>query len=307
MTDSLLQWVDERVAELAAARTPPDRTFEQLPAEASFRSFYRYRIDSKTSFVVMVSPPDKEQNRQFEATSEVFGRAGIPVPRVLARHPANGWYVLNDLGSVDLEHAYETPDRDAAIQAAIDCLVRLQTVNDPVIGPYTRERFSDELGIFREWFVGRSLPTEVEDTLTLLVDRAVNQPQCCIHRDYHCRNLLYENGRLGVVDFQDALMGPASYDLASLLHDCYHEFPDDEVERWIDYYLSKSQLFLKRKAFAKDLAFVAVQRQLKAVGIFARLKLRDAKSSHLAYIEPVIDRVRSTGYGVGQAAAERVS
>jgi aminoglycoside/choline kinase family phosphotransferase len=170
-------------------------------------------------------------------------------------------------------------------------------VNDPLVGPYTRERFTDELGIFREWFVGRSLPAGVEEVLTVLVDRAVNQPQCCIHRDYHCRNLLFEDGRLGVVDFQDALMGPASYDLASLLHDCYHTFPDPEVEHWTDYYLSRSQLFLKRKTFAKDLAFMAVQRQLKAVGIFARLKLRDGKPSHLGYIQPVLERVRTTAAG----------
>jgi aminoglycoside/choline kinase family phosphotransferase len=249
----------------------------------------------------MASPPEKEQNRQFEILSGIFTRAGIPVTRILKSQPAAGWYLLEDRGTNDLEAAYAGPDRDSAIGAAIDCLIRLQMVNDPSIPPYTAERFADELGIFREWFVEKTLrttvPEDVEAVFLTLVDRAVSQPQCCIHRDYHCRNLLFDGTRLGVVDFQDALVGPASYDLASLLHDCYYEFSADEVARWIDYYLSATPLIIKSKTFARDLDYVAVQRQLKAVGIFARLKLRDGKSSHLEYIEPVLARIQRQAAG----------
>ena len=291
MTDALTEWAREQLPDFRNYQLEP------LPAEASFRSFYRLRSDNGTqSWVLMASPPEKEQNRQFEILSGIFTRAGIPVSRILKSQPATGWYLLEDLGTDDLEAAYPGPDRDSAIAAAIDCLIRLQMVNDPAIPPYTAERFADELGIFREWFVQKTLhaavPEDVEAVFLTLIDRAVSQPQCCIHRDYHCRNLLFDGTRLGIVDFQDALVGPASYDLASLLHDCYHEFTDDEVARWIDYYLSSTPLIMKSKTFARDLDYVAVQRQLKAVGIFARLKLRDGKGSHLEFIAPVLTRIQ---------------
>jgi aminoglycoside/choline kinase family phosphotransferase len=292
MTDAFLDWATET---LGAA---DDVQVHQLPVEASYRSFYRltYRLTSAAgTCVLMVSPPEKEQNRQFEVLAEIFESAGIPVPHILARRPEQGWYLLSDLGSTDLEHAYAGRERDDAIRTAIDCLVRLQMVDDRAIPPYTAERFADELNIFGDWFVGRvlrtTLPGTVEPVFKLLVARAVAQPHCCVHRDYHCRNLLYERGRLGVVDFQDALIGPVSYDLASLLHDCYHEFGDAEVARWTDHYLSRTPLMLEPDTFRKDLEYCAVQRQLKAVGIFARLKLRDGKSSHLPHIAPVLERI----------------
>ena len=122
--------------------------------------------------------------------------------------------------------------------------------------------------------------------------RAQAQPQCCVHRDYHCRNLLFaDSGAFGVVDFQDALLGPVSYDLASLLHDCYSTFSETEISRWRKPYLSLAPLTLDPDAFAQDLDWSAVQRQLKAIGIFARLNSRDGKPSHLPYIEPVLARL----------------
>ena len=119
------------------------------------------------------------------------------------------------------------------------------------------------------------------------------QAQCCVHRDYHCRNLLFDpdSGELGVVDFQDALMGPASYDLASLLHDCYHDFSDAAIERWRNWYLEHSPLPLNPETFALDVTLTAIQRQLKAVGIFVRLRLRDGKTTHLEHVLPVLDSI----------------
>ena len=128
----------------------------------------------------------------------------------------------------------------------------------------------------------------MEAPFQALVNNTRNQAQCCVHRDYHCRNLLYNDGQLGIVDFQDALVGPLSYDLATLLYDCYHKFSNQDVVRWRDYYLSQAPSQLDPISFSKDLEFSAVQRQLKAVGIFSRLDLRDGKPSHLPYIEPVL-------------------
>ena len=294
MNKVLLTWVSRQLQDQTDLELTP------LRAEASFRSFYRvagYRVaGAQGTCVVMVSPPDKEQNQQFEVLGSIFREAGIPVPDILAMDRDRGWYLLADLGKQDLEAAYAGDERDAALTAAIDALVALQSVRDPAIAPYTRERFHTELGIFVEWFVGgtldRRVPGPVQTEFTALVDRTRTQPQCCVHRDYHCRNLLFNDGRLGIVDFQDALIGPASYDLASLLHDCYHEFTPAEVDRWIAYYLSLTPLDLQPEVYRTDVDYMAIQRQLKAVGIFARLRLRDEKFTHLGYIAPVLAHTR---------------
>jgi len=293
---SLTTWATQVVAPSAAAGT---LEFRPLAAEASFRSFYRISSGAE-SWILMDSPPDKESNDRFCRLAEVFARAGLPVPRVLAAQPEHGYYLLTDLGQRDLERAYAEGDTDAALAAAVETLVRLQDVRDPEIGPYTRERFADELGIFRQWFLehtlGIALPAEVEPAFAALVSRAAGQPQCCVHRDYHCRNLLYgADGRFGIVDFQDALIGPVAYDLASLLRDCYHVFDESEVARWRNFYLETRERVtgrpLRADRFAADLDYCAVQRQLKAIGIFARLKLRDGKPGHLRYVGPLLDRL----------------
>ena len=268
-----------------------------LRAEASFRSFYRLKPAAGESVVLMVSPPEKEQNEQFERLASVFGTAGIPVPSILAAEKARGWYLLTDLGSRELSRAYGTSAETAAIEAALATLIRLQAVQDPAVRSYTQARFADELGIFREWFaaafLGSELPDAVEPVFLELVARMPGQIQCCVHRDYHCRNLLFDpdSGRFGVVDFQDALIGPVSYDLASLLHDCYHQFSDQQVIHWRNWYLAHSPLPLDPEAFAEDLTLTAIQRQLKAVGIFVRLKLRDGKTTHLEHVLPVLERL----------------
>lgn len=278
-------------------------SFQPLKAEASFRAFYRIEYPAGesgtlSSVVLMVSPPEKEQNAQFERLARVFADNALPVPAILESRPAAGWYLLSDVGRTELAAAYGTEHEAAALGCAIDALVRLQRVRDPAIPPYTAQRFADELGIFSEWFVGgvanTRLPEAVSGVFDLLVERTQAQQQCCVHRDYHCRNLLFDpvTARLGIVDFQDALVGPVSYDLASLLHDCYHEFTDEDVARWVDRYLARTDLDLDAVAFREDVDYLAVQRQLKAVGIFSRLRLRDDRRTHLAHIPPVLDHLR---------------
>lgn len=299
---SLTTWATQSLA----GRAPGgDLEFQPLAAEASFRSFYRISTGTH-SWILMDSPPDKESNERFCRLAEVFARAGLPVCRVLAANPERGYYLLTDLGERDLEGAYADGDTDRALRAAVEALVLLQDVRDPEIASYTRERFSDELSIFCEWFLERTLgitlPVEMDPAFTALVNRAAEQPQCCVHRDYHCRNLLYgEDGRFGIVDFQDALIGPVSYDLASLLRDCYHTFGESEIARWRDFYLEARAKAtgqrLPAERFATDLDYCAVQRQLKAIGIFARLKLRDGKPGHLRYVGPLLERLVAVAGG----------
>lgn len=248
----------------------------------------------------MDSPPDKERNEQFCHLAAVFGAAGLPVPEVIAQNPEAGWFLMTDLGDRDLEMAYQQGQTQAAIDAAIAVLVELQQLSDPALEPYTAQRFTDELEIFSEWFLtgllNITLPQSLQSSFATLVTRMGQQPQCCVHRDYHCRNLLFSpEGRFGIVDFQDALIGPAAYDLASLLYDCYHEFPEALIASGCARYLALRSATdgsdYDPEQFRQDLDFCAIQRQLKAIGIFARLARRDGKSSHLRYISPVLARL----------------
>ena len=245
----------------------------------------------------MSSPPERENNPQFVRLSGIFADQGVPVPVILSADESRGYFLLTDMGTRDLAGAYAENDTDAAVNAAIETLVTIQDVHHPDIPPYEVARFRTELEIFREWFIEKflkgSFPGEQLDAaLESLIEAAQDQPQCCVHRDFHCRNLLYgTNGQMGVVDFQDALIGPVSYDIASLLRDCYHRFSQSEIDRWRHRYLSMTPFDLDEKQFGKLLDFSAVQRQLKAIGIFSRLHLREERSSHLRFILPVLDEL----------------
>jgi len=272
---------------------------EPLRVEASHRCFYRIHTAART-LVLMDSPPKLERNDQFARLGAVFHSQGVPVAKILAQDNARGLFLLEDLGDVHFEDIYSSELEDAALTAAIDLLPRLGAVADPAIEPYTTERLQMELDIFSEWFMGKLLDLEVNTAVfhevsEQLVSTIDEQPKCCVHRDYHCRNLLYNQGQLGVVDFQDALHGPLLYDIASLLQDCYYTFSDAKVARWLQYFVSlHSQLAgVSSEQIKTWFDWTAMQRQLKAVGIFARLHLRDGKATHLQYIAPVLERIQT--------------
>lgn len=275
-------------------------TFAPLAVEASTRRFFRVD-DGATTRVAMHSPPESENNGQFLALAGIFGGAGIPVPEVLHADAARGFFVVTDMGGRDFAGAYADGDFEAPLAAAIDALVDLQSIASDRIPPYTRERFADEVAIFADWFVARLVGAGVdpvfEEAGGILIDATQSVPRCTVHRDYHCRNLLWHRGALGIVDFQDALAGPATYDIASLLRDCYHEFDEADVARWRDRYLERSGLLDRpgvdggRAGFERAFDLTAIQRQLKAIGIFVRLHYRLGRSSHLGDVLPVLRRV----------------
>jgi aminoglycoside/choline kinase family phosphotransferase len=302
----LRAWAEARLAELdvrapagADRRSPAQWT--ALPVEASHRRFYRLGLNQTPTepsrYILMASPPALENNDQFARLARLFGAHGIGVPAIYAQDAAQGYFLLEDLGNRHFADLYQTADEETALAGALETLLRLQTLDDPAIPPYSAARFADELQIFSDWFVEGLLAETlrrdlVEDSFGVLVDSTRSQPQCCVHRDFHCRNLLLRaDGRVGVVDFQDALKGPASYDLASLLRDCYHHFDEATIARWRDAYVARSPLDIDAAAFPRQFDLTALQRQLKAIGIFARLARRDGKTSHLPWIVPVLTRV----------------
>ncbi len=282
-------------------------TWRALPAEASHRRFHRASFAAgaarladgtqPTSAILMTSPPALEQNVAFERIARLFRSAGLGVPDLLAVHRDAGWYLQQDMGEQHFADIYGTAREAPALAASIESLLRLQRVADPDIAPYTEARLTDELGICADWFVAGLLDEQpsrvlVEAVFPLLVNNASSQPQCCVHRDWHCRNLLLTDaGGVGIVDFQDALIGPACYDLASLLRDCYHAFPETTIAHWRAIWHARAGFEIDPDRLPMVFDLTAVQRQLKAIGIFARLKLRDGKGTHLRWIQPVLERL----------------
>lgn len=293
---SFASWVEQALLKQLGASSP---TWQQLPAEASFRSFFRIETD-KGSFVAMHAPPEMENPRQFVRLAEFFSSQQIPVPELYAQDPGLGFVLMEDLGDEPLEKIYRRGEPNAALDLAIRCLISIQRIeaSEAFIPPYNEERLRMELGLFSEWFarglLGTNMPTWYPALCDGLVENALDQPQCCVHRDFHCRNLLIDmSGDLRVVDFQDALKGPVSYDLCSLLHDCYFSFEEASIARGIHTYrrLAKTQgitMIEDESSFRRSFDLMAIQRQLKAVGIFARLWLRDQRKSHLPDVVPVL-------------------
>ena len=303
---SLRDWCARQLHTLSPASD--HIALQPLRVEASHRAFYRLEDTSTdSSWVAMSSPPELENNAQFAALAELFH--GLGTPRLLAGDHDHGFFLMEDLGSDHLSDAYARVGGNqealtAILDLALDTLQPWQQFTDAQIPPYTEDRLIMEFDLCAEWFAASlmSLPPSVQDETTLaatrstLIDAMLEQPQVCVHRDYHCRNLLLtdeaRNRRIGIVDFQDALIGPVLYDVASLLQDCYALHDKTVIAAALHRFASKSPLLTaiapEQIAWWHDAC--AIQRQIKAVGIFARLHLRDGKSSHLHYIPSVLAR-----------------
>ncbi len=269
---------------------------QPLQTEASFRQFYRVSHPG-ASLILMNSPPAKERNAEFVSIAGALAAAAINVPQILAHNQTAGWLLLSDLGDVHFIDRYRAGDHHSALRSALQTLQRLAAVRHAAIEPYTLGRLSDELQIFTDYLVQAACNTRLPESIfeparDLLLQNADDQTPVCVHRDFHCKNLLLmsttqdqsKDPQTGVLDFQDALIGPNGYDLASLLHDCYWRFDDHTIDTVIDKVAGVSR---------RSVDLLAVQRQLKAIGIFARLALRDKKTSHLVHIEPVLDNLIS--------------
>lgn len=277
-----------------------------LAVEASHRRFFRVQSAGPPtrSWVAMNSPPELEHNDQFVTLAEVFAHHDIPVPRIIASDLERGFVLMTDLGATELAQTYNTNIESAALTAAVTAISKLQTVRSRHIPEYDQARLSMEFDLFEQWLLldlmgrkGATLAAAGADVLrtakSLCIDTMLAQPQVCVHRDFHCRNLLFNANQLGVVDFQDALIGPSLYDIASLLRDCYYRHDESKIDHYLQLFLQHSPHFDAAEFIAVKRAFdlTAIQRQVKALGIFARLHLRDGKSSHLVWLPPVLQNL----------------
>ena len=260
--------------------------------------------------IVMDAPPDKENVEPYLEVARMLGEIGVRAPRVLERNAEEGYLLLTDLGSVTYRMELDDPSRaEPLYRAAIDALVRIQAhgvEHAKRLPPYDEKLLRFEISLYTDWLLGRHLgivmdgdeAASIGGVFDALVENALVQPQVFVHRDYHSRNLMVCPGDdPGILDFQDAVRGPLTYDLVSLLRDCYISWPQQQVHRWALEYRRRAGVAgldtgSDEDEFLRWFDLMGVQRHLKAAGIFARLWHRDGKTGYLP------DVPRTLGYVV---------
>jgi aminoglycoside/choline kinase family phosphotransferase len=278
-------------------------------ADASFRRYWRLRRGDST-VIAVDAPPQTEDSRAFVSLARDFRAIGLNVPEVLAEDLEQGFLLVGDLGERQYLDHLDAANADRLYGDAIGALIALQAAGPRTGLPLYDEPFlRRELGIFDEWLLDGllALPDAARErpmlgiTYDLLVESALAQPRVCVHRDFHSRNLmLTDSANPGILDFQDAVLGPVTYDLVSLLRDCYVDWPEERVQSWAEGYLN---LALKCGILREEhvasffgwLDLMGVQRHLKAAGIFARLALRDGRPDYLQYLPRTLGYVRQVG------------
>lgn len=261
-----------------------------LTGDASFRKYSRVKADGK-SYIAVDSPPVSENNSAFVNISNKLSGKGVRLPRVLAYDEGLGFLLVEDFGH-DHFNALITKDCDDAYFRAIDALVEMQSAWGSCDGLalFDEEFMMRECALFWDWFwlqhlgENNNLKQEYQDFCRQLIAEINRQPKIFVHRDYHSRNLMAVNGDIGILDFQDAVWGPYTYDIVSLLKDCYISWPKSKIEFWLKYYHQKKTAEVVFSDLQNDFDRMGIQRHLKAIGIFARLYHRDGKSRYLSDI-----------------------
>ncbi len=307
--ESARTWLEQRTETLAQSgwAIHPD-SLRPASSDASFRRYFR--VDGEhhgrpSQMILMDAPPEKEAIEPFVRVDELFARAGLNVPHLWAYDTTLGFLLCSDLGTTtyaarlqELGHAAEACDglyRDAW-QALIQ-LQRFDPHGDPsaALPPYDHARLLQEMRLFDEWYLTRHRPTTLSpserDGLVSIYERiaqaCLTQPQVIVHRDFHSRNLMVTQDRNpGVLDFQDAVVGPITYDLVSLLRDAYVQWPEEVQIDWaVRYWQDARKAGLPVAAdfsdLWRDIEWMGLQRHLKVLGIFARLYYRDGKENYL--------------------------
>jgi aminoglycoside/choline kinase family phosphotransferase len=278
-------------------KLPVDFHLQPASDDASFRRYFRYSGDP--SFIFVDAPPAFEDSSPFITIAALLSSAGLNAPEVFAHDVDSGFMMLKDLGEdLYFDKLSDTNQIEQLYQDAFVALAKMQQIS-ATLDPYDEVLLQDEMSLFPDWFLSRQLdidcaPELLEEVFGLMIANASSQPQVFVHRDYHCRNLMIAQPNPGIIDFQDAVIGPITYDLVSLLKDCYHKFPVDQIERWVMEYRARLviagqlEASVSEATFRRWFDFMGFQRHLKCAGIFSRLNLRDGKPGYLADIPLVL-------------------
>jgi aminoglycoside/choline kinase family phosphotransferase len=276
-----------------------------LAGDASFRRYYRVCFKNR-HYVVMDAPPP-EMPHVFAEVAGILQKQGLSVPQIISHHVDEGFLLLSDLGDRLYLNELNDHTADRLYQDAFSAMLKIQQC-ETSLPPFDRAFLQRQLGIFEEWYLKKHKAVEVSacnDTLMRIYEGLFqvveSQPQVVVHRDYHSRNLMFlEEGNPGILDFQDAMSGPITYDLVSLLQDYYIVWPRERVVKWVvDYHVQAKQIgVLGPKSdffeFLRWFDWTGLHRHLKNLGIFARLHYRDHKSGYLKEIPQVLNYILET-------------
>lgn len=306
-------WLDEQLTTLFAEQgwgAVPPATLTAASSDASFRRYFRWEGAGR-SFIVMDAPPPQENCKPFVDIAFLLAKSGINVPKIYAEDLERGFLLLNDLGNKTYLDVIDSENADDLFKDALQALLAFQQL--PMVAPlpsYDVALLRRELELFPEWYVKRELGIEFDtaqqmlwqNVTELLIDSALAQPKVLVHRDYMPRNLMLSEPNPGVLDFQDAVYGPVTYDVTCLFKDAFLSWPEERVRGWLeDYWQQAGALDIPVQPDFEDFLrasdLMGVQRHLKVIGIFARICHRDGKPRYLAdvprffaYIDAVIAR-----------------
>jgi N-acetylmuramate 1-kinase len=287
----------------------PQKNFTLSPAsaDASFRRYFRITMNEQT-MIAMDAPPQLENCAPFLHAAEVLASANVHVPAILAQDLAQGFLLLSDLGNTTYLQALETNPTsvDKLYSDAIDALIKIQLISRAQIFPeYDETLLRRELDLFPEWYITRHLQATLDEKLlrdlatifSRILENILAQPRVFVHRDYHSRNLMMTTPNPGILDFQDAVYGPITYDLVSLFKDAYIQWEEERVLDWVIRYWEKARkaglpVATNFSDFYRDFEWMGVQRHLKVLGIFARLYHRDHKDAYLKEMPLVMTYLR---------------
>lgn len=289
----------------------PEGSWEAAGSDASFRRYFRWQAPG-LQLVLMDAPPPGEDCRPFVRMAQMLGVAGLNVPLVLAQDVEQGFLVLTDLGQQTWLQVLDAANADPLFERALDVLLKIQLLDvaGSNLPDYDEALLRRELELFPDWYVQHELGLTLseqqrdwwEQGCELLIRAALVQPQVLVHRDYMPRNLMVSEPDPGVLDFQDAVLGPVSYDVISLFKDAFISWPEERVHGWLHQYWDKARaaglpVSSSFAQFSRDCDWMGLQRHLKVIGIFARICHRDGKPRYLqdvprffAYIRPVLVR-----------------
>ncbi len=296
-----------------------DGRIEPASSDASFRRYFRLTRGTDT-YIVMDAPPDKENLRPFIDVARILLGMGVNAPVLLARHVDQGLLLLSDLGSRQyLDELAAGRNVDTLYADALNALLKMQTAGGTAaraLPRYDRSLLLSEMELMPQWFLSRHLGLQLgaaergmlDRLFEFLIKAALSQPTTFVHRDYHSRNLLIAaDNNPGVLDFQDAVVGPVTYDLVSLLKDCYIAWPPPRVRAWVMQY--RERLLRAGLAAGADEAefirwfdLLGLQRHIKVLGIFSRLFYRDAKPQYLGDLPRVLQYTQAAASAYPETA-----
>ncbi len=269
-----------------------------VSGDASFRRYFRIAV-AEQCYVIMDAPPDRENVQAFVKVAGLLADTGVNVPEIFAVDRSQGFMLLGDFGVVSYFDQLNHITVADLYADALNTLLRFQQgvdIETAGLPAYDEALLTREIGLFSEWFLQKKLALNLdqsarsilEDVRSILVKSALQQPRVCVHRDYHSRNLMVVGDlNPGVLDFQDAVVGPITYDLVSLLRDCYIEWPESVVYEWLRLFHRRWNglgVSLQFDQLLRWFDLMGMQRHMKAIGIFSRLDLRDGKPGYVADI-----------------------